>query len=99
MHAGRAAPLLKHPDFYVNSKSVGSCLGWHTGALREDAYKIHRSYSSENLARVRYIALNYLKDEMNFKGSTRRKQKKAELDENYLAAIFAAQNVSCVLTG
>ncbi|WP_229668007.1 hypothetical protein, partial [Oceanisphaera marina] len=23
--------LLKHPDFYINSKSAGSCLGWHTG--------------------------------------------------------------------
>jgi len=26
--------LLKHPDFYFNSKSIGSCLGWHTGSSR-----------------------------------------------------------------
>jgi len=58
-------------------------------ALREDACKIHRGYAAENLARVRHIALNYLKGETNFKGGIRRKQKKAALDENYLAAILA----------
>jgi predicted transposase YbfD/YdcC len=55
-------------------------------ALREGACKIHRGYAAENLARVRHIALNYLKGETNFKGGgIRRKQKKAALDENYLA--------------
>jgi hypothetical protein len=38
---------------------------------------------------MRHIALNYLKGETNFKGGIRRKQKKAALDENYLAAILA----------
>ncbi|WP_018405042.1 ISAs1 family transposase [Marinobacter gelidimuriae] len=65
-------------------------------ALRDDACKIHRGYAAENLARVRHIALNYLKGETNFKGGIRRKQKKAALDENYLAAILAVRNVSCV---
>jgi len=58
-------------------------------ALREAACKIYRGYAAENLARVRHIALNYLKGETNFKGGIRRKQKKAALDENYLAAILA----------
>jgi predicted transposase YbfD/YdcC len=49
-------------------------------ALREDACKIHRGQAAENLARVRHIALNYLKGEKRFKGGIRRKQKKAALD-------------------
>jgi predicted transposase YbfD/YdcC len=57
--------------------------------LREDACKIHRGYAAENLAGVRHIALNYLKGETSFKDGIRRKQKKAALDENYLAAILA----------
>jgi hypothetical protein len=39
-------------------------------ALREDACKIHRAYAAENLARVRHIALNYLKGETSFKGGS-----------------------------
>jgi len=58
-------------------------------ALREDACKIHRGQAAENLARMRHIALNYLKGETRFKGGTRRKQKKAALDETYLADILA----------
>jgi hypothetical protein len=57
-------------------------------ALREDACKIHRGHAAEILARVCHIALNCLKGETNFKGSIRRKQKKAALDENYLAALL-----------
>ena len=71
--------------WYIENK-----LHWSLNvALREDACKIHRGYAAENLARVRHIALNYLKGETNFKGGIRRKQKKAALDENYLAAILA----------
>ncbi len=58
-------------------------------ALREDVYKIHRDQAAENLARVRHIALNYLKGEKGFKGGIRRKQKKAALEEMYLAVILA----------
>ncbi|WP_445005389.1 hypothetical protein [Halomonas mongoliensis] len=45
--------------------------------------------AAENLARVRHIALNYLKGEKTFKGGIRRKQKKAALDEACLADILA----------
>jgi predicted transposase YbfD/YdcC len=70
---------------YIENKLHGS-LGV---ALREGACKFHRGYAVENLARVRHIALNYLKGETNFKGGIRRKCKKAALDENYLVAILA----------
>jgi hypothetical protein len=66
---------------YIENKLHGSL----DVALREDACKIHRGYAAENLARERHIALNYLKGETNFKSGIRRKQKKAALDENYLA--------------
>ena len=58
-------------------------------ALREEACKIHRGQAAENLARMRHIALNYLKGEARSKDGIRRKQKKAELDETYLAVILA----------
>tara|TARA_R110000850_G_scaffold163452_1_gene288181 strand:- start:531 stop:860 length:330 start_codon:yes stop_codon:yes gene_type:complete len=57
--------------------------------LREDACKIHRGQTAENLVKVRHIALNYRKKEKSIKGGIRRKQKKAALDETYLAAILA----------
>ncbi|WP_152527079.1 ISAs1 family transposase, partial [Halomonas sp. PBN3] len=53
-------------------------------AMREDACRIHRGHAAENLARVRHIAMNYLKGETKFKGGIRRKQKKAALSEEYL---------------
>lgn len=41
---------------------VENKLNWSLGvALREDACNIHRVQAAENLARVRRIALNYLK--------------------------------------
>jgi predicted transposase YbfD/YdcC len=73
-------------NWYIENK-----LHWSLDvALREEACKVHRGYAAENLTRVRHVALNYLlKGETNFKGCIRRNQKKAVLDENYLAAIVA----------
>jgi len=65
-------------------------------ALREDACKIHRGQVAEILARVRNIALNYLKREKGGKDGIRRKQKKAALDETYLADILAVRKFLCV---
>nr|WP_280570275.1 ISAs1 family transposase [Chromohalobacter sp. 296-RDG] len=57
--------------WYVENK-----LHWSLDVvLREDACKIHRGQAAENLARVRHIALSYLKGEKRFKGGIRRKQK------------------------
>lgn len=58
-------------------------------AMREDACRIHRGRAAENLGRVRHMAMNYLKGETHFKGGVRRKQKKAALDETYLADVLA----------
>jgi len=58
-------------------------------ALHKDTCEIRRDYAAENLARVNHITLDHLKVGTNFKGGIRRKQKKAALDENHLAAILA----------
>lgn len=55
----------------------------------EDACKIPRGQAAENLARIRHVALNYLKGETSFKGGIRRRQKKAALDKTYLTGILA----------
>jgi len=59
-------------------------------ALREDVCKIHCGQPAENLARVQYIAWNYLRGEKPFRGGIQRKQKKAALDGTYLADILVA---------
>jgi hypothetical protein len=46
--------------------------------------------TSENLAGIRHIAMNYLKSETSFKAGIKRKQKKAAMSESYLATILAA---------
>jgi len=51
--------------------------------------KIHRGQAVEIIVRIRHIALNYLKREKRFKGGIRRKQKKAAMDDTYLADILA----------
>lgn len=69
---------------------IESKLHWSLDVeFREDACKIHRVLAAENLIEIRRIALNYLKGETRFKGGIRRKQKKAALDETYLADILA----------
>lgn len=50
---------------------------------------LHRGQAAENLAKIRHIALNYLKWEARFTGGILRKQKKAALDETYLVEILA----------
>lgn len=70
--------------------SIENKLHWSLDvALREDACRIHRGYAAENLARVRHIALNYLKSDKTFKGGIRRKQKRAAMDEAYLETVLA----------
>lgn len=41
-------------------------------ALREDACNIYRGQVADSLAKVRHVALNYLKEVKRFKGGIRR---------------------------
>lgn len=52
--------------------------------MNEDACRIRRDKALENLAGIRHIAMNYLKNETSFKGGIKRKQKKAAMMESYL---------------
>lgn len=58
--------------------------------MSEDACLIRRDKASENLAGVRHIAMNYLKNETSFKGGIKHKQKKAVMMESYLAKVLPA---------
>jgi len=72
MHKAAQSPLTPW-----NVRKGSRKRSWSLGvALREDTCKIHHGYAAENLARVRHIALNYLKDETNFRGGIQRKLKK-----------------------
>lgn len=104
-HEGEGAPAETVVRYYISSATLtaeqfGKAVRQHWQkenrlhwcldvAMREDACRIHRGRAADNLGRVRHIAMNYLKGEARFKGGVRRKQKKAALDDTYLADILA----------
>jgi len=61
-------------------------------ALNEDRCRVRKDQSPENLAVLRHIALNLLKQEKTAKGGIRAKQFQAALKEDYLLKVLAAGN-------
>jgi predicted transposase YbfD/YdcC len=59
-------------------------------AMNEDRSRVRKDQSPENLAVLRHIALNLLKQEKTAKGGIRAKQFQAALKEDYLLKILAA---------
>ncbi len=57
-------------------------------AMREDASRIRRDHAPENVAVLRHIALNLLKQEMSCKLGLKRKQLKAGWDHDYLLKVL-----------
>ncbi len=57
-------------------------------AMREDASRIRRDHAPENVAVLRHIALNLLKQEKSCKLGIRRKQLKAGWDHDYLLKVL-----------
>lgn len=62
--------------------------------MREDECRIRRQESGENLAVCRHIALNLLTDEESFKAGIKRKQKRANRNNEYLSLVLAGCGVS-----
>jgi predicted transposase YbfD/YdcC len=60
-------------------------------ALNEDRSRVRKDHAPANLAVLRHIALNLLKQEKSAKGGTRAKQLQAGWDEDYLLKVLATQ--------
>jgi len=60
-------------------------------ALNEDHSRVRKDHAPANLAVLRHIALNLLKQEKSAKGGIRAKQLQAAWDEDYLLKVLAAQ--------
>lgn len=60
--------------------------------LNEDRSRVRKDQSPENLAVLRHIALNLLKQEKTAKGGIHAKQFQAALKEDYLLKVLAAGN-------
>ncbi|WP_293064600.1 MULTISPECIES: ISAs1 family transposase [unclassified Moorena] len=56
----------------------------------EDSSRIRKDNSPENLALLRRLALNLMKQETSFKGSLKMKRYRAAMDNNYLVKILAS---------
>ncbi|WP_161629881.1 ISAs1 family transposase, partial [Desulfogranum japonicum] len=57
-------------------------------AFREDESRVRNGHSAENLALLRYIALNLLKQEKTAKVGTQIKRQKVRWDNNYLTKVL-----------
>lgn len=57
--------------------------------FNEDQSRLHKDYGPENLAVIRHMALNLLRNEKTAKGGIQNKRLQAAWDENYLAKILA----------
>lgn len=58
-------------------------------AFNEDASRIRKDHSPENLALIRHIALNLLRQDTSTKAGTKAKRLKAGWDNEYLLGILA----------
>ena len=58
-------------------------------AFREDDCRVRKGYGAENLAVLRHIALNAVKQEKTAKLGVKNKRLRAGWDEPYLAKILA----------
>jgi predicted transposase YbfD/YdcC len=61
-------------------------------AFREDECRVRKDYAPENLAVIRHIALNLLKQEKTSKVGIKIKRSKAGWDEKYLASVLGSMN-------
>lgn len=81
-----AAPLL---EAVRGHWGIENSLHWCLDvAMREDASRIRRAHAPENVAVLRHIALNLLKQEKSCQSGIKRKQLKAGWDHDYLLKVL-----------
>ena len=69
---------------------VENCLHWVLDVLfREDACPVRGGDGAQNLARLRQLALNLLRQERTVRGSLATKRFRAALDDTYLHRLLA----------
>lgn len=69
--------------------SVENTLHWVLDVtMREDDSRIRRGDAAENLAGIKHIGLNLLRQESSLKASVKRKRLKAALSESYLSKVI-----------
>lgn len=82
-----------------NAKQFGNAVRTHWGtensvhwipdvAFREDESRIRKDHAPANLAIVRHITLNLLKQEKTMKAGIKRKRSKAGWDNDYLLKVL-----------
>jgi len=70
--------------------SVENCLHWVLDVgFREDASRIRKDHGPENMATMRHIALNLLKQDKSLKVGVKSKRLKAGWDEAYLLRVLS----------
>jgi len=59
-------------------------------AFDEDASRVRKDHAPENLALIRHVALNLLRQDPSAKGGIKAKRLKAGWDNRYLSRLLAA---------
>ncbi|MBD1577395.1 ISAs1 family transposase, partial [Vibrio sp. S11_S32] len=62
--------------------------------FNEDSCRIRREQAGENLAVIRHAVINLLTEEKSFKAGIKRKQKKANRNNDYLSKVLVGQGLS-----
>lgn len=60
-------------------------------AFREDESRLRKDHGAENMAVLRHLALNLIKQEQTFKGSTKTKRLRAGWDNDYLLKLLSPE--------